>query len=88
LRDVSEENNKAELGTTRLMMVNKIEDWFFSGYSDNFKTIVVKTSPSSTQKSFADAQDDSAKKPHVQLGDFVKVRITHTESLKLFAEIV
>jgi tRNA-2-methylthio-N6-dimethylallyladenosine synthase len=26
LRDVSEENNKAELGTTRLMMVNKIED--------------------------------------------------------------
>ena len=42
LRDMSEENNKAELGTTRLMMVNKIEDGFFSGYSDNFKTVVVK----------------------------------------------
>jgi len=26
LREVSEENNKTELGTTRLMMVNKIEE--------------------------------------------------------------
>lgn len=88
LREVSEDNNKAELGTTRLMMVNKIEEWFFSWYSDNFKTIVVKTPLPSAQKSFADAQDDIAVKPVVQLGDFVKVKITHTESLKLFAEIV
>jgi tRNA-2-methylthio-N6-dimethylallyladenosine synthase len=88
LREVSEENNKSELGTTRLMMVNKIEEWFFSGYSDNFKTIVVKTPSPLAQRSFVDAQDDSAKKPYVQLGDFVNVRITHTESLKLFAEIV
>ena len=91
LRDMSEENNKAELGTTRLMMVNKIEDGFFSGYSDNFKTVVVKTPSPVAQRFFADAQDASENGHHsatIKLGDFVKVKITHTESLKLFGEVV
>lgn len=72
------------------MMVNKIEEKFFSGYSDNFKTVVVKTPSPSAQRSFADAQDDSESKYNaaVKLGDFVKVKITQTESLKLFGEIV
>lgn len=30
LRDVSDSNNKAEIGTRRQMMVNKIESTFFS----------------------------------------------------------
>ncbi len=32
LRRISEENNAAEIGTTRLMMVNKVDENFFSGY--------------------------------------------------------
>ena len=73
LRDVSEQNNQAEYGTTRLMMVNKIEDHFFSWYADNMKTVVVQT-PSG--------------RAAVKLGDFVSVKIISTESLKLFAEMV
>ena len=91
LRDMSEENNKAELGTTRLMMVNKIEDGFFSGYSDNFKTVVVKIPSPLAQRFFADAQNDSENLHwwnSVKLGDFVKVKITSTESLKIFGELV
>ncbi len=77
LRDTSEHNNQQELGTTRLMMVNKIEKDFFSGYTDNMKTVVVRT----------DHIEPSAQ-PAVALGDFIKIRITKTDSLKLFAEVV
>lgn len=77
LRDTSEHNNQQELGTTRLMMVNKIEKDFFSGYTDNMKTVVVRT----------DHIEPSAQ-PTVALGDFIKIRITKTDSLKLFAEVV
>ncbi len=42
LRRISEENNKAEIGTKRLMMVNKVTDKFFSGYADNMKNIIIK----------------------------------------------
>ena len=42
LRRTSEANNKAEIGTKRQMMVNKVTDAFFSGYSDNMKNIIIK----------------------------------------------
>ena len=99
LRDMSEENNKAELGTTRLMMVNKIEDGFFSGYSDNFKTVVVKKQSGVSSQELVHWDSPSSweewNEPvgshdysNIKLGDFVKVKITHTESLKLFGEII
>jgi tRNA A37 methylthiotransferase MiaB len=75
LREVSEKNNQSELWTKRLMMINKIEDSFFSGYSDNFKTVVVQKKPWVSYD-------------HISLWDFVNVVITHTESLKIFGEIV
>jgi tRNA-2-methylthio-N6-dimethylallyladenosine synthase len=74
LREVSEKNNQSELWTKRLMMINKIEDSFFSGYSDNFKTVVVHKKPWVSYD-------------HISLWDFVHVEITHTESLKIFGEI-
>lgn len=42
LRRHSQDNNNAEIGTKRLMMVNKVTDTFFSGYADNMKNVIVK----------------------------------------------
>lgn len=75
LRRVSDANNAAEIGTTRLMMVNKVDENFFSGYSDNFKTIVVNK------------ESQWGELPEVKLGDFVTVEIVRVESLKVFGKI-
>jgi tRNA-2-methylthio-N6-dimethylallyladenosine synthase len=69
------DNNHSEIGTQRLMMVNKIEDDFFSGYTDNMKTVIVK---------WEDRFTVASEVP--KLSDFVSVEITEVAGLKLFAK--
>jgi MiaB/RimO family radical SAM methylthiotransferase len=79
LRHISEENNRSEIGTTRLMMINKVDDSFFSGYADNFKTIVVNRE--------SQGVGEEGIMPSVSLGDFVDVEIVGVESFKMFGRV-
>ena len=74
LRRISQENNEAEIGTVREMMVNKVTDKFISWYADNMKNVIVN--------------DGSTHWKQIKLGDFVKVKITYVEPMKLFATLL
>ncbi len=74
LRRISEENNEKEIWTIREMMVNKVTDKFISGYADNMKNVIVN--------------DESRQWKEIKLGDFVKVKITNVEPMKLFATLL
>ena len=82
---ISAENNKAEIGTYREMMVRDVQEQAIIWHSDNFKNIVIprNTSPDdgwmSTSMGFASS---------IQKGQFVNVQITDTGPFKLFGEIV
>lgn len=74
LRHTSEQNNQAELNTIREVMINKVTDKFVSGYADNMKNVIIN--------------DGSHTGKEVKLWDFVKVKITHTEPLKIFGTLI
>lgn len=74
LRQTSEQNNQAELGTIREVMINKVTDNFISGYADNMKNVIIN--------------DGSHIGNEVKLWDFVKVKITNVEPLKIFGTLV
>lgn len=74
LRTISEDNNKAEIGTIREVMINKVTDKFVSGYADNMKNVIVN--------------DASRQGRDVKLGDFVKIEITSVEPMKLFGRLL
>jgi tRNA-2-methylthio-N6-dimethylallyladenosine synthase len=45
LTEISRENNLAEQGSIRTMMINQIQDRAIIGYSDNMKNIIINDFP-------------------------------------------
>lgn len=73
LTEISRENNLAEQGSIRTMMINQIQDRAIIGYSDNMKNIIINDFPADH---------------NYQTWQFINVKIVWSEAFKLFGEIV
>lgn len=69
-------NNEKEINTQKEIIINKIDPDFVTGYTENMKTVIVKKTPKNEEKFNT-----------LKLWHFYTVKIIHTESLKLFADL-
>ena len=68
LKKTSQENNQKEIGQTRKVIVDTIDDNYIYGYTDNMKQITIKNN-SDTK---------------INVGDFINVKITKAVPFKLY----
>jgi len=71
LTQISRENNKSEVGSSRPIMINKIHEDWISGYTDNMKNVII---------------NDISQKPNLSIGTFLNVNITDSDAFKLYAK--
>lgn len=76
LKEVSAENNQAEIGTTKTVMIREITDSKIIGYSENMKQVIVDN----WQLMIDNGQ--------LQTGQYVRVKITDVKSFSLYGEMV
>ncbi len=100
LKTISSQNNQQEHGTTRTIMVNRIEPDWIGGYSDNMKNVIIKLDKVAVTEQTQSRITNNAPKGKkwgltsmyvgdrlIKLGDFVDVRIIGSEHFKLFATL-
>lgn len=75
LTQISRENNKSEVGSSRPIMINKIHEDRISGYTDNMKNVIIN-----------DTSTIAKIKNTTSIGTFLNVNITDSDAFKLYAQ--
>lgn len=77
LKDISRKNNEKEVGKTKEILINNINKWVISGYTDNMKQTLIERKAWSLKL-----------EAKVKVGNFIKVKIIKAIPFKLYGEII